>query len=48
MSLLAICLRWGFVVNLFLCFFNLLPIPPLDGGHVACAMFPASIGQFAG
>jgi Zn-dependent protease len=21
-------------LTLFLCFFNLLPIPPLDGGHI--------------
>jgi len=32
-ALLEICQRLA-VLSLFLCFFNLLPIPPLDGSHV--------------
>lgn len=26
-------------VNLFLALFNLVPLPPLDGGHIACAVW---------
>lgn len=31
--LIELCYRLAFI-SLFLCFFNLLPIPPLDGSHV--------------
>lgn len=33
-------------LNLLLAFFNLLPIPPLDGSHVAGNLFPQTIGRF--
>lgn len=32
--IIELCVRIA-VISLFLCFFNLLPIPPLDGSHVA-------------
>jgi Zn-dependent protease len=32
--LIELCFRIA-IISLFLCFFNLLPIPPLDGSHVA-------------
>ncbi|MDO9484651.1 MAG: site-2 protease family protein [Actinomycetota bacterium] len=38
-------------LNLFLFLFNLLPIPPLDGGHIAGALYEAirrSIAKFRG
>jgi membrane-associated protease RseP (regulator of RpoE activity) len=38
-------------LNLFLFLFNLLPIPPLDGGHIAGALYEAlrrSIARFRG
>jgi Zn-dependent protease len=33
-------LRFAVVTNLVLFFFNLLPVPPLDGGHVAQSFTP--------
>lgn len=32
--MIELCMRIA-VISMFLCFFNLLPIPPLDGSHVA-------------
>ena len=29
-------------INLVLCFFNLLPLPPLDGSHVVMILIPDS------
>ena len=45
-GLLATCLRWGFVINLMLMLFNLLPIPPLDGSHVLASLYPQTVGAF--
>lgn len=36
-------LRWGLLLNLILAFFNLLPIPPLDGSHVAFHLLPREL-----
>lgn len=33
-------LRFAVITNFILFFFNLLPIPPLDGGHIAQAFMP--------
>jgi Zn-dependent protease len=33
-------LYYGMFFNIFLCFFNLLPIPPLDGSHILFNLFP--------
>jgi Zn-dependent protease len=33
-------LYFAVVTNFVLFFFNLLPVPPLDGGHVAAAFMP--------
>lgn len=34
-------LSYGIYLNLILAFFNLLPIPPLDGSHVVAHLLPA-------
>jgi len=44
---LAIFLGLAASLNLFLFLFNLLPILPLDGGHVAGALYEGSRRQFA-
>jgi Zn-dependent protease len=33
----------GVILNLILVFFNLIPLPPLDGSHVVAHMLPASL-----
>jgi len=40
-SMIEICGKWAFV-SLILCFFNLLPIPPLDGSRIVRAAFNIS------
>ncbi len=42
----AICtiLKLSFTVNVFLAFFNLIPIPPLDGSWVLENLFPFTMG----
>ena len=35
----------GVFLNVMLIFFNLLPVPPLDGSHVLYHLLPASLGQ---
>ena len=34
---------WGILINLVLAFFNLIPIPPLDGSHVLFHVLPRPI-----
>jgi RIP metalloprotease RseP len=36
------------IVNIFLGMFNLLPLPPLDGGHAAVATYEAVRGRISG
>ena len=38
-------MAWGVWLNLMLAFFNLLPIPPLDGSHVLFHLLPAGLRQ---
>ena len=38
-ALLRMC-EWGIFINLLLAFFNLIPIPPLDGSHVLYRLLP--------
>lgn len=36
--------RFGMFINLILAFFNLIPLPPLDGSHVLYHLLPPSAG----
>lgn len=38
-------MMWGININVILCFFNLLPIPPLDGSHLFYYLLPPAWGQ---
>ncbi len=40
LDVIASFFAMGFVLNLFLAFFNLLPVPPLDGSKVLMAALP--------
>lgn len=40
MDFVLLGLEYGIVINLLLAFFNLIPIPPLDGSHVLFHMLP--------
>jgi Zn-dependent protease len=35
----------GIFVNLVLAFFNLIPVPPLDGSHILYLMLPPKLGM---
>ena len=37
---------YGIWLNLILCFFNLIPIPPLDGSHLLYHVLPARAGAW--
>jgi Zn-dependent protease len=37
---------YGIWLNLILCFFNLIPIPPLDGSHLLYHALPPGIGSW--
>ncbi len=39
-------LQLSFLINVMLGFFNLIPIPPLDGSHVLAHTFPNTVGRF--
>ncbi|AHG90683.1 peptidase M50 [Gemmatirosa kalamazoonensis] len=44
LAILQEMMRAGVMFNLILAFFNLLPIPPLDGSHVAKYLLPPAWG----
>jgi Zn-dependent protease len=44
MTILQLMARFGMLINLILAFFNLIPIPPLDGSHVFYHMLPPAAG----
>lgn len=45
LALFALFVRYSVFINLILMAFNLIPIPPLDGAHVASWGLPRPIGQ---
>ena len=44
LALLQRMMFWGVWLNLLLGFFNLIPIPPLDGSHVLYHLLPPALG----
>lgn len=44
LEILQRMMYWGFWLNLGLAFFNLIPIPPLDGSHVFYHILPPGAG----
>ncbi len=46
LAMVTVCLKWGFLINLLLFFFNMIPLPPLDGGHIAESLLPSTVGEF--
>ena len=44
-SLAARTLFYGIEINLVLAFFNLIPIPPLDGSHVMAQLLPSPLAE---
>ena len=45
LGLLARMAQYGVLINLVLAFFNLIPIPPLDGSHVLYHLLPPRLGM---
>lgn len=43
LAILQRMMLWGIWLNLLLAFFNLIPIPPLDGSHVLVYLLPPQI-----
>jgi len=46
LAILQRMMFWALWLNLILAFFNLLPIPPLDGSHLFYHILPARAGQW--
>jgi Zn-dependent protease len=44
LSILQQMMAYGVILNLVLCFFNLIPIPPLDGSHLFYYLLPPDLG----
>lgn len=45
LGVLARMAQFGVLINLVLAFFNLIPIPPLDGSHVMYHLLPPRLGM---
>src|SRR5258708_39863182 len=44
LAILQIMAKWGMILNLSLAFFNIIPIPPLDGRPVFYHLLPPPLG----
>ncbi|MHC4884075.1 MAG: site-2 protease family protein [Planctomycetota bacterium] len=42
---LVVVMAKGILINCFLAFFNLIPLPPLDGGRIAVGLLPWHLGS---
>jgi Zn-dependent protease len=45
LGIMARMAQFGVLINLVLAFFNLIPIPPLDGSHVMYHLLPPRLGM---
>lgn len=45
LAILQQMMFWGMLLNLILAFFNLIPVPPLDGSHVLKLFLPPGAGM---
>jgi Zn-dependent protease len=45
LEVVANMMQYGILINLILAFFNLIPIPPLDGSHVLYHLLPPRLGM---
>lgn len=45
LAILQQMMFWGMALNLVLAFFNLIPVPPLDGSHVLKLLLPPTAGM---
>ena len=45
LAILQQMMFWGMLLNVILAFFNLIPIPPLDGSHVLKFLLPPAAGM---
>jgi Zn-dependent protease len=45
LDVLYVALNYSLVINLLLAFFNLVPIPPLDGSHVLAHLLPPDMAR---
>ena len=43
---LAIIMKYTVQINIALCFFNLLPVPPLDGSKILMVMLPENLNRY--
>ena len=43
---LAIILKFTVQINIALCFFNLLPVPPLDGSKILMSILPENLNRY--